>query len=80
MSADSTEDRELEIIQQHVDALGEHFETVQIFVTRHDAAIEEGTISATLGSGNWLARYGQVREWIIKSDERARELVRHEDD
>lgn len=78
--SDETEDRELAIIQKHVDALGEHFDSVQIFVTRHDAAIEDGTVSANLGSGNWFARYGQTREWVVKNDERARESVRHEDD
>lgn len=70
---------ELGLIQKHVDALGEHFETVQIFCTRHDAAIEDGTISVVLGSGNWFARYGVVREWLVKNDERARESVRRED-
>lgn len=79
MDEESTEDRELAMIQQHVDALGEHFDTVQIFVSRHDMAVEEGTISANRGSGNWFARFGQVREWLVKQDERARQISREED-
>jgi len=65
------EERDLKIIEQHLCQLGEHFDSVQIFATRHDPEAG-GTVNAQMGSGNWFTRYGQVREWIIKEDARAR--------
>lgn len=52
--------------------LGEHFDSVQIFVTRHEPEIEGGTITATRGCGNWHARFGQITEWLIVKEEDAR--------
>lgn len=70
--------KEMDLIKQHVSQLSEHFETVQIFVTRHDAAHEDGIVNACYGSGNFYARLGQVREWNIKQDEVARDSMRAE--
>jgi hypothetical protein len=57
--------------------LAEHFDTVQVFATRHEAGQEDGTISVQKGLGNWFARYGQVQEWLVTNDERSR-LKAHE--
>lgn len=55
----------------HVDAalnvLIEHFDTVQIFATRHMG--DEGTAQVARGRGNWFARKGQVEEWLDVSKE-----------
>jgi hypothetical protein len=57
-------------------SLGEHFDTVQVFVTRHGP---DGTGNAGFGEGSWYARYGQVREWLIREDEKIRrEIHEHE--
>lgn len=48
--------------------LSEHFDTVQIFVTRQTS---DGTVNCQWGSGNWFARYGQIKQWLVKEDEAA---------
>lgn len=60
-------ERELGIVQSHVAQLAEHFDSVQVFATRHlgDGA---GTVKISFGSGNWFARYGQVRQWLVQED------------
>lgn len=63
------DDSEVELVRKAVQQLGDHFETVQVFVSRHDPAILEGTRTINLGAGNWFTRYGQIKDWIIKTDE-----------
>lgn len=58
------EDRDLAVVRQHVATLAEHFDTVQIFCTRHDQAGEGGTVNVNWGAGNFFARYGHVRMWV----------------
>lgn len=70
-------DEEMELLGRHCSQLGEHFDTIQIFVTRYD---EEGTVNAYRGSGNWFARFGQVQSWLEKKNEQARVEVRREDE
>lgn len=69
---------DMDRLQKVVDGLMEHFDTVQVFVTRHEHE-REGTVNANLGEGNWFARYGQVCEWATKQNERTRDNVRRED-
>lgn len=69
---DPTKDADMLRLQQHIDQLADHFDSVQIFATRHEAGEKEGTINIQLGAGNWFTRYGQVREWCIRCDEDAR--------
>jgi hypothetical protein len=57
------------IIEKAVTQLGEHFDTVQIFVTRHESGEKGGTLHNQSGVGNWYARYGQVREWVNQQEE-----------
>lgn len=68
------------MIKKHVDALAEHFEAVQIFASHHIIDAEDPHDGETLridyGTGNYLARYGQVREWIIGEDEINRSAAR----
>lgn len=66
----------MQIIEVHVNQLMEHFDTVQIFVTRHEPATLNGTVRADLGGGNWYARYGQAKEWLVIQDERAKQTER----
>ncbi len=65
-----------DLLQKHVNELSEHFDTVQIFVTRHEIGTDNGTVGACRSAGNWYARLGQVREWLIQQDERARDDIR----
>lgn len=66
-------EQDMKQIQTHISALGEFFDTVQIFVTRVEG---ENTVNAHAGSGNWFARAGQIKEWVVKQDEIARTEVR----
>lgn len=78
---DDTRDRDLELIRSHAAQLAEHFDAVQIIVTRHDPAGGGGggTVMADHGEGNWFARYGSVREWVTKHEEIMRQSVRPPD-
>lgn len=75
----SDRDEDLERVKGAAESLGEHFDSVQIFVTRHEPSIEDGTINIAWSAGNWFTRYGQVREWLIKAEERSRVHIRKED-
>lgn len=48
-----------EILTKHASALAEHFDTVRIFVTKHDGNTES-TLELTTGVGNIYAQRGQV--------------------
>jgi hypothetical protein len=58
-------DNDLNIVKKHVSQLSEHFDTVQIFVTKRNL---DTTIDINHGSGNWFARYGQVNHWLIREE------------
>lgn len=73
-----SEPDDMKLVQAAVDSLGDHFDTVQIFVTRHEAGQEGGTVCVGLGSGNFYARHGQCLEWMTKQDEITRKAVREE--
>jgi len=42
----------------------EHFDTVQIFATRHLPDRNE-TTALDCGDGNYYARFGQVEQWLM---------------
>jgi hypothetical protein len=65
------------IVEQHISELMKHFDAIQVFVTLHDNGSGE-TESFDAGDGNWLARFGQVREWIISKEELMRAKSRRE--
>lgn len=74
-------DADMERVKEAVRTLGEHFDAVQVFVTKENEADEpddRGTVNINYGSGNWFARYGHVLHWVTKCEERAREEVRDE--
>ena len=55
--------------------LGEHCDSVRIFVTHHRGG-EETTYACTLGAGNYYAQLGQVKQWLEAQDEDNRDDVR----
>jgi hypothetical protein len=63
---------ETKLMDDALQGLGEHFDSVQIFVTRHEAGEKGGTLAVKRGCGNIYARYGQIREWLIEQDEGVR--------
>lgn len=77
---DVKEKADLDLVEKHVKQLGEFFDSVQIFTTRHEQGEKDGTINIALGCGNWFSRYGQVRDYLVKQDERTRKYIQREDD
>lgn len=73
-----TPDQEFEIVRRAASGLAEHFDSVHIFCTRQGTATESGTVNVNCGEGNWFARYGQVREWVVKQEELSRQSVRED--
>ena len=69
MNADTSTNPDVKRVEECLRHLGEHFDTVQIFTTRHE---EGDTKSVQKGVGNWYARYGQVRQWVVAMDEAER--------
>lgn len=67
------QDADIAMVQWHVDKLCEHFGSIHIFATRHESGQLDGTISVNLGAGDWYARYGKVKEWVIIEEQRMRE-------
>lgn len=72
-------EQQLGILKKAVHDLGEHFDSVQIFVTTHQPAEVGGTLHAAAGVGNWYARFGQIREWMIRTEESTKCAVRNEE-
>lgn len=66
------------IVTKAVDALGEHFDTVHIFATVHDPSSDGGTVNVSAGVGNWLTRYGQMKDFVLRTEERAKCEIRYE--
>jgi len=75
----SEKDADLDRVKMAAESLGEHFDSVQIFVTRHEPENEGGTVNVAWSVGNWFTRYGQVREWLIKADERTKKHIQDEE-
>lgn len=72
-------ERDLEMVKKATESLGEHFDSVLILTTRYDPAAADGTVNINYGCGNWFARYGQCREYLIKCDERTKVAVQKEE-
>jgi hypothetical protein len=67
MSKEAASDQEFEMVKKLAFALGEHFDAVQIMVSRHEPD-KGGTHFINYGVGNWFSRYGQAKEWLVKQD------------
>lgn len=70
MSAEEELDPDMALIARHVDQLQGHFDTVQVLCTRHRTVTHGGTKYWTNGSGNYLARYGQAKEWVLREEQK----------
>jgi hypothetical protein len=57
--------KDLERVKHHAAMLMEHFDSVQVFVTRHTP---DGTVNVNFGCGNFFARYGQTELWVWGQD------------
>ena len=59
--------------------LGEHVDSVRIFVTYPSNNGDNDTHSFTNGAGNIYAQQAQVREWVLIQDQLVRQAVIAED-
>lgn len=73
-------DSDKELICRTARSLAEHFDSVQIFVSRHQPAELDGTMRVSIGTGNWYSRYGQIVEWVNMENERARIHMRRDEE
>ena len=78
MTNDEQRQADIDMLKRHSEQLSEHFDCVQIFACRHIPAELNGTRIANYGSGNWYARYGQVKHWVIEHEEQTRESLRRD--
>lgn len=56
------------LVAEAVEKLMEHFDSVRIFVTRHDGS-QDATACYERGGGNFYAQLGQVAQWITVQDQ-----------
>ena len=82
MSADEVPvpegDADVKMLREAAEKLSEHFDSVHIFTTRYESSLDHGTVNVNYGTGNWFARYGQIRTWLVKAEEQTRCDVRGE--
>jgi hypothetical protein len=62
------EDQDLRAIKESVIKLRDRFDSVQVFATRHSGD-DGGTINCRWGSGDFFARYGHVRLWVMREED-----------
>ena len=67
-----SEDSDMDRVKRACESLLDHFDTVQIFATRHESGEKDGTVTIRFGLGNWFARYGHVKDWILIEEETSR--------
>lgn len=71
-------EEDVQLVKDAADRLMEHFDSVRIFVTKHDGTTDT-TIPFTTGAGNFYAQLGQVNEWKATQNEIPREEVRQQE-
>lgn len=58
------DERSLKMLKESSDALLEHFDSVQIFVTKYSETDGGETKNLTFTAGNFFAILGQVQVWL----------------
>lgn len=56
------------LVREAVMKISEHVDAVTILVSKKREDGEAGTWRLVVGSGNYYARYGQIKEWVIVED------------
>lgn len=67
-------DPDVQRVTEAVHNLMEHFDSVQIIVTRYDCDSKD-TASISRGVGNWSARYGSMVEAVYKMESSFKERL-----
>jgi hypothetical protein len=66
--SETISESERKLVDDVRDKLMEQFDSVRIFVTRHNGGAEETACYET-GGGNFYAQLGQVQEWVCIQDQ-----------
>lgn len=69
MDENAQREADLALVKAHANQLLENFDSVQIFCTRPNQDKEGGTINLNYGLGDFFARYGKVRAWVLREEE-----------
>lgn len=64
--------KKFDLVRNQAKFLSSNFDSVQIFASVHDGETGVTTYFSD-GIGNWCARYGQVRAWVMKEEGSIRE-------
>jgi len=80
----SQQKTELENLDKHIVEIQKTWPNIQIFVNRETGAEEMSigmdmgnTVWISRGVGNWFARKGQVRDWLVGENESERMAQRN---
>lgn len=65
------------LVDEAVNRLSEHFDTVRIFVTSHNGSTDT-THCFTSWRGNFYAQQAQIHEWLTRQDQAAREYAKRD--
>lgn len=57
------------LVREAVQKISEHVDAVTVFVTKKRENGNDGTWRMAFGAGNYYARYGQIKQWVIFADE-----------
>lgn len=63
------EQRLTDALEQAINLLREHCDSVRIFVTKESDDGNADTIALTDGRGNWYAQKGQIVDWLENKPE-----------
>jgi hypothetical protein len=67
---------EIEFVEKLATQLGEHFQSVRIFVSKSSDDGNANTLHYNTGRGDFLSQRGHVRDWMLYNDEATREKAR----
>ncbi len=68
------------IATQAVAQLSEHVDAVTIFISSRQSCGKDGTLRGVFGAGNWFARYGQIKQWVLAEDGLAAQPLKANED
>ena len=62
------EDEDMAAVKDACAGLMSRFDAVQILATRHTSD-EKGSVRVNYGKGNWFARYGLAKFWLLREEQ-----------
>lgn len=62
---DEVREKKMALLENQAKILMASFDSVQIFCTKYEG---EDTANYVYGGGNFMARYGHVRAWLLHQD------------